>query len=215
MPITLEKLFSGTRTIEFPFMGETVHVTYVPLRWTGEMQELAAKAASDSDSEREEIKALRERAEAIASEAKALDEGSDDAARLFAEASDAYESIATRELQLDTAEKALIREHLSVLMTDWDVLLADGTHHPHDVESLKKLPDVFLRIAYVALGSENQADPPKAPSSSDESDTEKASAPSPSGTSSSPRPGRSASRRSSSTNGPTEPAITPSGAAGR
>lgn len=35
MPITLEKLFSPTVTTTSPFLGETVSVTWSPLRYTG------------------------------------------------------------------------------------------------------------------------------------------------------------------------------------
>lgn len=222
MPITLEKLFSGTRTISFTFMGEDVRVTYAPLRYTGEMQELAQKAMSESGDARDEIALLREQAEAVATEAIALEEAGEAAgegpgagADKRLEASQLYEKIASQEIQLDTREKALIRSSLAALVTTWDVLGADGKPIPTDIGTLKTLPDVFLRLVYLHLADENSADPPKAPTSETDSSTEKGSAPSLSGTNSSPQPARSASRRSSSTKERTAPAITPSGAPGR
>jgi hypothetical protein len=215
MPLTLKKLMSLSLPASFPFMGDTVNMTYSPARYTGEMQDLAAALVNENDDTREEIERLRERAEELASEAKALEEGSDEAKALRDEAETLYDRIGTLEVALDSRQRTMIREHLATLLLSWDVLGDDGKPLPTDIATLKTLPDFFLRIAYLNLRAENSADPQKAPSSENESSTEKGSAPSLTGTGSSPQPEPSESPRSSSTNGRTARASTRSGASGR
>lgn len=219
MPITLEKLFSPTAKVEFEFLDETVHVTFAPFRYTGEMQDMADKLSADSDAAREEIVALRAQAEDAQKRWKALqaepDRDEEQIRAIRRMASESYAEIEKRENKLTVLERTLIRRFLSELLVTWDVMVAPKQPHPTDEESLKKLPDAFLLVVFTKIVGENQPDPTNAPPSDDSSSTEKSSAQSPAGTSSSPRRERSGSPRSSSTNGRTPRAGTRSGGGGR
>lgn len=217
MPITLEKLFSPTAPSSFPFLGEIVHVTWAPFRWTGEMQELAERLSDESAVEKAAIAALKEEAEAIEAEAVALVVEVDlpKALDLRARASALTDEAMTRELRLDTQDKTNMRDFLVTLLVTWDVLDDAGKPLPTDKATLRTLPTPFLQAVFTSLSMESQPDPQKAPESVEPSNTEKISAPSPTGTPSSSKPARSVSRRSNSTNGHTAPATTLHGAPGR
>lgn len=218
MPITLDKLFSRTVSTSFPFMDEVVNVTFAPDRVTGEMYELAAQLEADSEGDTEEIAALREAlAETTATVEKLAAAAEPDAERLAelqAEADAATVALRSREIALDQRSKKSIRDMLATLLVGWDVLGADGQPIGTDLPVLNTLPDLFLTTVFLSLNGENLPDPQNAPPSDEPSNTGKDSARSRSGTSSSPRRARSVSPRSSSTNGRTARATTPSGAGG-
>lgn len=138
MPITLEKLFSPTVDTSFDFLGETVHVTWAPFRYTGEMQAFAEKLGDDERAEQLAIAELR---------------------------ADGHEEEASaREVALDYSDKRALRQMLSVLLVGWDVM--DGKKQVKtDLATLNTLPDVFLRVVFLSLAQANQPDPPKAPNS--------------------------------------------------
>lgn len=215
MPITLTKLFSPTAAFSFPYLGETVNITWAPFRWTGEMQELAERTSDESEANRAEITKLREKADGLEAEAEALKDDPDAAAPILAEASALRDEIMGAEVKLDTRDKARMREMLLVLLVGWDVLGEDGKPIEISGDQLKKLPTPFLLTMFLSFGKESAEDPPNAPLSGDASNTERPSARSRTGSSSSTRPVRSGSRRSSSTNGRTGPASTRSGGGGR
>ena len=200
MPITLEKLFSPTVESSFPILGEVVHVTWSPWRYTGEMQELAERLGAEDRAEAEALEELRE-------EQAEADE--DRAVQIAGE-------ISRREQVRGYRESDAIRAFLSTLIVSWDVM--DGRKpFATDLVSLKRLPDQFIRIVFLSLGIENQPDPTKAPSSDEPSGTapNRGSGRSRTGTSSSGRPATTAARRGTSMNGRSGRATTRSGAPGR
>lgn len=220
MPITLAKLFSPTATVSFPFLGETVNVTWAPFKYTGEMQELAEKMVAEDETDKAEIAALRTEGDEATAEAArllAFGEGTPEflgAAVHQAKAVAAYDALNKRELRLDSRDKQYLRESVSRLVVTWDVLGEDRKPIPTDLATLKTLPDFFIRTVFVSLSNESQTDPLSALESDEPSPTGKISARSRTGTSSSPGRGRSVSPRSSSTNGRTAHATTPAGAPG-
>lgn len=216
MPITLAKLFSETATVSFPFMGETVNVTWAPHRYTGKMQDLYDETAIAGETNDDAIAAMRAELEEANRDLAALAEAEEDADEEALEAKRREVASLTRKLNAtirrnEANARALVREALSTLLVTWDVLDDAGKPLPTDVATLSTLPPAFLWAVFGALGGENEADPPNAPSSEDSSSTARGSAPSPSGTSSSEVPVPSASRRSRSTNGRGAPAGTRSG----
>lgn len=198
MPITLEKLFSPTLTVSFPFLEETVNVTWAPWRWTGEMQDLVDRMRAEFDAERD---GLEERMKA-AIEAEGADEET------------VREGVRHALVEMSKADMAFVREMLSRLLVSWDVLDDDGKARPTDMAEMKRLPDQFLTAVWQALAKESAPDPSSAPNSDEPSDTETGSAPSPAGTSTSEPPRPSVSRRSSSTNVQSGLATIPSGGIG-
>lgn len=187
MPLTLDKLFAATVESTLDWEGEVVHLVWAPARYTGEMDEFAETLASEMTALEEEIASLG-------------------AAGRTGEAETAR--------QLHTRKSArMVRTALATLLVSWDVLDGDepiGT----DEASLLRLPSAFLLACYIALGAENQVDPPKAPTSPDGPETQ-SSAPSQGGTRSSAPRTTSASRRGTSNREPKPRAITRSGARGR
>jgi hypothetical protein len=216
MPISLEKLFSDTITVSFPYMDETVNVTWAPARWTGEMQDLAERLAKEMAADGAHVAELRKDAQGKLDAASALEEANGDAAEVEALRSeaDALAAEATEEAaELNLRDRRALRDSLVRFLVGWDVLDGD-TPLPIDLPNLNRLPDDFLRTLWIRLLEGNREDPQKAPSSDEPSSTEKGSAPSPTGTNTSPRRARSGSARSSSTREPVALATTPSGAPG-
>lgn len=171
MPITLEKILSPTADTEFDFLGETVHVTFAPLRYTGAMQDLAQRFSDEDNESRVSIAEARDRAAAVIAEA-----GSDPEALTLAnaQAAEIQSSADERERALDLRERRQLRESLASdgdgkggppgLLVSWDVLEGRKPLAPTRA-NLDKLPDVFLRLVFVSLAWENQPDPQKAPTS--------------------------------------------------
>lgn len=216
MPISLEKLFSDTITVSFPYMDETVNVTWAPARWTGEMQDLAERLAKEMGADGARVAELRAEAQAKLDAAAALEAADGDAAAvdaLRAEADDLAAEATEEAAELNLRDRRALRDSLVRFLVAWDVLDGD-TPLPIDLASLNRLPDDFLRTIWLRLLAGNREDPPKAPTSDEPSATEKASAPSPIGTNTSLRRARSGSARSSSTREPVALATTPSGALG-
>lgn len=138
MPLTLEKLFSQTVESSFEALGETVNLVWSPARYTGEMDDLAAKIGEEDAENRAELLAMREAGDV------------DGAANVRA--------------KIDRATAAMARTFVARLLVSWDLL--DGvTPVPIEVDSLKRLPDFFVIATFLAMSAENQADPPNAPSS--------------------------------------------------
>ncbi len=215
MPITLEKLFSPTATVSFPFLGETVNVTFAPWKYTGEMQDLLDRLQAEQATEREEMAVLIEQANARDAEADRLN-GSHaaDVATLRARAAELRDEASQHEVRLDHRDKAALRDVLSKLLVTWDVLDAKGKPIPTTGESLNGLPDVFLWAVFLSLNQENQPDPTPAPPSNEPSSS-RTTARSRTGSRTSLKPEPSVSRRSSSTNGRNGRSTTRSGVAGR
>jgi hypothetical protein len=168
MPITLEKLFSATNETSFEYEGETVNVTWAPSRYTGEMDDLAAKI----DQETEE-------------NAAALTELLDDDDKRGA-----MNLIAT----IRHTSRLTTRRFLAALLVTWDVL--DGKDPlPTDEATLAKLPPEFLDAVFRAITRDNQEDPPKPDPSPATSEPKGSPAPSPRGSGSSRARTTSASHR--------------------
>lgn len=218
MPITLAKLFSPTVRTSFLFLDETVNVVFAPLRYTGEMQDLAERLTGEMQVSADELDALRDEAAAADAAADQLDAEpeKDEAAvqELRDQAMVARGKAVSSEVELDHRGKAIIREFLARLLVSWDVLGEDGKPISTDIAELNRLPDLFLQVVFLSLKGENAPDPTKAPPSDEPSNTGESSAPSPAGTDTSPQPEPSASPRSSSTNGRKPRAATRSGARG-
>jgi len=212
MPLTLEKLFSKTATVSFPYEDETVHVTWAPARYTGVMQDRADEIQGQIAESQEEIGVIVDRAR-IAEEAMAAmadvpgpdgkPVASPEKVAVAVAAADLRAQADRAEFSLSRKSWAGLRETLAKLLVTWDVLGEDGKPIPTDEETLRGLPDGFLMLVFLSLTNENQLDPQKAPTSEPPSVTAKAkaSAPSPTGTATSKPRGRSASVPSSSTNG--------------
>lgn len=169
MPITLEKILSPTAETSFEFMDETVHVTFAPLRYTGQMQEMAERLSDDEKAEQDEIRALREQADELLASATPEDKEAAEskAAGLRADA-------ASREQRLDLRDRRAVRDALATdgdakggppgMLVAWDVM--EGRKAlPTDRATLDRLPDIFLRLVFLSLARENMPDPPKAPTS--------------------------------------------------
>lgn len=144
MPLTLEKLFSETLESTLEVYGETLHLTWAPARYTGEMDELAKTMTDEAVEDKAEYASLEE-------------SGDDEAAAAFRKA-------------VERKTAAACRRFVAQMLVSWDLL--DGMAVvPHDEASLLKLPDDFVIAVFNALAEENHTDPPNAPSSDDGSST--------------------------------------------
>jgi len=142
MPLTLDKLFSATVSSSFVVLGETVHLTWCPSKYTGEMDDLAREMQDEETADILAILALEEAGDTVG-------------ARALAE---------TRERR----NAAAVRRFLSEMLVAWDVM--DGTvPHPHDEAGLNKLPAWLVTATFVAMSEENQTDPMSDPSSDEPS----------------------------------------------
>lgn len=171
MPITLEKLLSPTAETSFDFMGETVHVTFAPMRYTGAMQDFALRMDEEANTEKQAIDGLREEAIEVVASAN----GNKDArAVAIARASELNADAERREQALDLKSRKTLRDSLASdgdaqggppgLLVAWDVM--EGRKPlKTDRATLDRLPDLFLRIVFLSLAKENQPDPTKAPNS--------------------------------------------------
>lgn len=161
MPITLEKLLSPTAEVSFEFMGETVNVTFAPMRYTGEMQDLALRLSDEETTEQAKIKALRAEAVEIVASAN----GNKEARKIaVARAAELNGDAETRERKLELRDRKAIRDFLGSLLVSWDVM--EGRKPlPINRPTLDRLPDLFLKYVFVTIGQENQPDPLKAPHS--------------------------------------------------
>jgi len=161
MPITLEKLLSPTADTSFEFMGETVNVTFAPMRYTGEMQDFAQRLADEETAEKAKIADLREEAVQIVASANGNVEARAVAVARAAELNGEADS---REQTLDLRDRKALRDALAGLLVSWDVM--EG-RKPLGVDrkTLDRLPDLFLRIVFLSLARENQPDPQRAPDS--------------------------------------------------
>jgi hypothetical protein len=158
MPLTLDKLFSETLESEFEFLGEIVHITWAPARYTGEMDDFAEKLTDEESRERAELEEL-----------------------IAAGQVEPAEKLRQR---MERQDKRNLRRILSQLIVSWDLM--DGTApFPTDEMSLSKLPATFLSLTFLAIAADNQPDPQKAPGSDEPSDPKESSAPSLNGTASS------------------------------
>lgn len=171
MPLTLQQLFAETAEAEFDWSGETVHLTWAPARYTGEMDDLAEHLSDEE--ERDET--------------------------LLTELTDSDQVTKAQRLQqrANRRERKMLREILSTVLVSWDVLDGD-TPVPTTMEQLNRLPDIFIVACFLALSRGNAADPTNAPSSDGISSTAETSAPSLPGTPSSEEPTTSASPSTSS-----------------
>lgn len=161
MPITLAKLYSPTLETEFDFLGETVHVTWAPHRYTGEMNELFEELNEREEQELDAIEAAR----AIA-EDETLPE---------AERARARRRAARLERAFEYRTKRRMRDYLASdgdgqggppgLLVGWDVLDEHGQPIPTTRAQLLRLPDSFVQALFLALTRENQPDPRNAPDS--------------------------------------------------
>ena len=171
MPITLEKILSPTSDTSFEFMGEEVHVTFAPMRYTGQMQDFAQRLSDEDEAEVAEIAELRQQAQDVLTQAgkneKALPLANARAAELNGQA-------AEREQRMDLRNRKALRDSLASdgdgnggppgLLVSWDVM--EGRKRLGvDRKTLDRLPDIFLRIVFLSLAQENQPDPQKAPNS--------------------------------------------------
>jgi regulator of protease activity HflC (stomatin/prohibitin superfamily) len=161
MPITLEKLLSPTAETSFEWDGEVVNLVYAPMRYTGEMQDFAVRLDDEATAERAKVAELREQADTIIAEA-----GKDEAAKAAAEAKAAAlrADAMKRETRMDFRDRAALRDFLATMLVSWDVM--DGRKPLRtDRKTLDRLPDMFLKVAFVMIGTENSPDPQKAPTS--------------------------------------------------
>jgi len=170
MPITLEKLLSPTAETSFEFLGETVHVTFAPMRYTGEMQDFAQRLSDEQSVERDAIADLREQADELIKQAAKGNTGDLDRAR----AAELRANAENREVQLGLRDRKALRDSLASngdgnggppgLLVAWDVM--EGRKPlPTDRKTIDRLPDLFLQILFLNLARENQPDPQKAPTS--------------------------------------------------
>lgn len=168
MPITLDKLFSTTVASTFEYLGEVVHITWAPSRYTGEMDDLAESMTAEETQDRADIAEM--------------------------EAAGDADGVLRIRSQIARRDRRTVRTFLSALLVSWDVM--DGRKpYPTDEVSLAKLPDDFLQTAFMSLYGENAMDPQKAPSSNGPSEPKESSEPQPRGSRSSGEPTTSASPR--------------------
>lgn len=171
MPITLEKILSPTAVTSFEFLGETVTVTFAPMRYTGEMQDFAQRIDEEEGAERQAIADLREEALRVVAAAD-KDKASRDVAK--ATAAEIVGRAEERARALDLRERKALRDYLASdgdgnggppgMLVAWDVM--EGRKPiPVTRKQLDRLPDLFLRFVFVSLAQENLPDPPKAPTS--------------------------------------------------
>lgn len=221
MPLTLQKLLASSAKSAIPFLDDVVNVEWGPLRWTGEMQEFSDNLVTQGEDEAAALAGLRVKLVEAARHVAELVAMGDDADP--AEVADAHRvdrelsnEIDRRERALDKGGKGFVRKALSDLIIGWDLMDGDKPY-PTDEQSLARLSDAFLRVVFLGLSIENQADPTKGPSSSEPSNIPSSTQTprSQSGSGSSKQRVRSESRHSSSTKGRTKRASTPSGGRGR
>lgn len=161
MPITLEKLLSPTAETSFEFMGETVNVTFAPMRYTGEMQDFAERLSEEEEGVQAKVAELRAEAETVLADAG---KGTEAQAIAAARAAELTGEASALEQKMDLADRKALRDLLSKLLVGWDVM--EGRKPlKTDRDTLDRLPDIFLRFVYISLARENQPDPPKAPTS--------------------------------------------------
>lgn len=171
MPITLEKLLSPTAETSFEFMGETVTVTFAPMRYTGEMQDFSQRLSEEETAEQARITELREEATTVLAEAG---KGKEAQALAAARAAELRGDADDRERKMDLRDRKALRDALASngnadggppgLLVSWDVM--EGRKPlKTDRATLDRLPDIFLRVVFLSLARENQPDPPKAPTS--------------------------------------------------
>lgn len=171
MPITLEKILSPTAESSFEFMGETVNVTFAPMRYTGEMQDFAQRVTDEDNAEEAEIAELHEQAAAILAEAG---KGKEAQALAQAQAAEINARADDRERKMDLRQRKVLRDYLASdgdgsggpagMLVSWDVMEGRKALKT-DRKTLDRLPDLFLRLVFINLARENQPDPPKAPHS--------------------------------------------------